>query len=61
MSGVAGANVTLLATTPAQTNSIPPGTKVLRYRFTRGSNPSSDSVQFTWTATNDHDPRVLHR
>jgi hypothetical protein len=53
VSGTAGNNVTLLATTPAQTNQVPPGTKVLRYRFTRGSNPASDSVTFTWTATNN--------
>ena len=53
VSGNPGNDVTLLTTVPAQTNQVPPGTKVLRYRFTRGSNPSTDSVTFTWTATNN--------
>ena len=51
VSGIPGSNVTLLTTTPPQTNTVPPGTKVLQYRFTRGSNPATDTVQFTWTAT----------
>jgi hypothetical protein len=52
VSGTPGDNVTLLATTPPQTNVVAANsTKVIQYRFTRGSNPSSDSVVFTWTAT----------
>ena len=42
-----------LQVTPAQTNTIPPGvTKTLRYTFTRGNNPSTDTVTFTFTITN---------
>ncbi len=51
VSGVAGGNVTLLPTTPPQTTVVPPGNKVISYRFTRGNNSTSDSVQFGWTAT----------
>jgi len=53
VSGTAGDDVDL-QTSPAQTNLIPPGPpdKVLRYTFTRGSNPSADQVIFTYTSTN---------
>ena len=50
VSGTMGDSVTLL---PGQTNTIPAGTtKTLRYRFTRGSNPTSDTVTVTYTRTN---------
>jgi hypothetical protein len=52
VSGTPGDNVTLLTTAPPQTNVIAANsTKVLQYRFTRGSNPTSDTLVFTWTAT----------
>jgi hypothetical protein len=41
-----------LQTTPAQTNTLPTGVKTLRYTFTRGNNPSSDTVTFNYTITN---------
>jgi hypothetical protein len=47
VSGTPGASVTLLSAN----NEVPPGSKVLQYRFTRGSNPTSDAVRLTWTAT----------
>ena len=41
-----------LQVTPAQTNTLPTGIKTLRYTFTRGNNPSSDTVTFNYTITN---------
>ena len=42
----------LLQVTPAQTNTLPTGIKKLTYTFTRGNNPSSDTVTFEYTITN---------
>ena len=42
----------LLQVTPVQTNTVPTGIKKLRYTFTRGNNPSSDTVTFKYTITN---------
>jgi hypothetical protein len=49
--GVDAANE-LLQVTPAQTNTVPTGIKTLKYTFTRGNNPSSDTVTFKYTITN---------
>jgi hypothetical protein len=35
-----------------QTNTLPSGIKKLTYTFTRGNNPSSDTVTFKYTITN---------
>jgi hypothetical protein len=53
VSGTAGDGVAL-QTSPAQSNLVPPSPPdtVLRYTFTRGSNPTSDQVTFTYTSRN---------
>jgi hypothetical protein len=51
INGTASPNVALQVTSPAQTNVVPVGTKILHYTFQRGSNPASGLVTFSYTVT----------